>query len=157
MPPHSIKMPHLTAGHWALSLRYRYLVGLWLDSYAPGPYGGLISGYRNQHAEPDLIVQTHRLLQRVDVLRLFHISARPLTGRRTKPSILPILLNGPRCLAGRLPRKRYYSAWRAVWQAHMFQLFAFRFAFRLSSFIKDKCIFLYKLLLLVIGVFYVNG
>lgn len=56
--------------------------------FALGPYGGLISGYRNQHAEPDLIVQTHRLLQRVDVLRLVHVSAMSLTGRRTRPSIL---------------------------------------------------------------------
>ena len=126
------KMPCHTARHWALSLRYRYLVGMWLDSDAPGPCGGLISGYRNQHAEPDLIAQTHRLLQRVDVLRLFHISARPLTGRRTKPSILPILLNGPRCLAGRLPRNGNYSARWAVWQAPMFHLFPFRFAFRVA-------------------------
>ncbi len=94
------------------------LVGMWLDSYALGPYGGLIPDHRHQHAGSDLIAQTHRLLQRVDVLRFVRLSTRPLTGRKTKPLILSqSYLTVPGIWTGRLPCRQDYNARRAIWQA----------------------------------------
>ena len=79
------------------------LVGLRFGSDAPRPWGGLILGCRNQHAEPNLIVRAHHTM--CGVLRLFRSSTRLLTGRRTKPLILSALLNNPRYLTGDFPQK----------------------------------------------------
>ena len=107
-------MPYLSVMHFRCFLFGFRLVGLWLDSYAPRPYGGLIPDHRHQHAGSDLVAQTHRLLQRVDVLLLVRLSTRPLIGRRTKPLILTALINGPRYLSDGLPRSGYYSAWYMI-------------------------------------------
>lgn len=100
-------------GRFLFSFR---LVGLRFGPLAPRPLGGLMSGCRNQHAEPDLIVRAHHTM--CGVLRLFRPSTRLLTmGAGPGPLILSALLNNPRYLTGRLPCKEDYSARRTIWQA----------------------------------------
>ncbi len=96
------KMPRHKAGHWALSLQHYCIVGLRSGLNAPRPLGGLMSGCRNQHAEPDLIVRAYHTI--CGVLRLFRPSTRLLTtGAGQNPLILSALLNNPRYLTGGYP------------------------------------------------------
>lgn len=139
VPPHSIKMPHLTAGHWALSVSTAHhnlsvahcLRRFKARFYRAGPIGPLISTtvYRHTSRRPRSYVPSCRHVGYTFLLSLDYATY----GRATKPSdTFQSHSVAPGILKTGCPATVIIAQDGRFGKPSHPTLFAFRFAFRVA-------------------------